>query len=79
MIEFNPLYDSIETVKAIRATALSNLASGIVITEFISEGNQIKGVVAGKTEEILLATERYLDLYYGELITETNPNFYIYG
>lgn len=75
MLEFNILYDSVDTVKAIRAQAMTNLATGVTITEFISEGNQFKGVIAAPTHEILRATERFLDEYYGELITETQPNF----
>jgi hypothetical protein len=78
MIEFNPLYDSYDTVIAIRTTAMNNLAAGIIITEFASEGTQFKGVLVGDTMEILLATERYLDQYNGDLITETRPNFNTY-
>jgi len=72
---FNILYDSPDTVKSIRAKALDNLVAGIVITEFASEGNQFRGVAAMPTKEVLIATERFLDEFYGELITETTPNF----
>jgi len=75
---FNILYDTLESIQQIRATALANMQAGVVITEFIREGNQFKGVQAADTKEVLLATERYLDEYYGELITETQPNFLDY-
>ena len=78
MLEFNINYDDLETVKAIRATAMANLQSGVTITEFASEGTQFKGVMTFNTFEVLRATERYLDEYYGELITETRPNFLTY-
>jgi hypothetical protein len=73
---FNIKYDALDTIKKIRATALANLAAGVVITEFISEGNQFQGVITAPTGDVLLATELYLDEFYGELITETTPNFY---
>ena len=74
----NVEYDSVDTIRQIRATALANLAAGIVITQFISEGTQITGIACAPTKEVLLATERFLDEYNGELITETTPNFYNY-
>ena len=73
---FNVLYDPLETIKKIRATALANIAAGVTITEFISEGNQFQGLISAPTQDVLLATERYLDEFYGELITETAPNFF---
>ena len=75
MIQFNPLYDSPDTIKQIRATALANLVAGVIVTEFISEGSQFQGVVAAKTDELLLATEIFLDEWNGNLVTETQPNF----
>lgn len=72
---FNPDYDSVDTVKAIRAMALTNLASGITVTEFTSEGTSFKGSIQMDTKELLLATERFLDEYSDNLITETRPNF----
>lgn len=73
---FNVQYDDLATIQAIRKTALANLVAGITITEFVSEGTQFKGqVTAADTRAVLLATERYLDEYQGELITETTPNF----
>ena len=75
MIAFDKRYDSVETIKKIRAKALDNLSNGILITEFNSEGTLIKGFAPCKTDELLLATEIFLDDYYGELVTETTPNF----
>lgn len=72
---FDIRYDSYETVRKIRAKALENLADGIVLTEWASEGSAFKGVLAHNTKDLLLATERYLDEYHGQLITQTVPNF----
>lgn len=73
---FNVQYDSVDLIKQIRATALANLAAGIVLTQFTSEGTTFNGVATAPTQQVLIATERFLDEYYGELITETTPNFY---
>jgi hypothetical protein len=78
MLQFNVLYDDVATVKAIRATALANLQAGIVLTQFVSEGTQLTGVMAAPTVEVLIATERFLDEYYEQLIVETVPNFFTY-
>jgi len=78
MLQFNVLYDDVATVKAIRATALANLQAGIVLTQFVSEGTQITGVMSAPTVEVLIATERFLDEYYEQLIVETVPNFFTY-
>jgi hypothetical protein len=75
MIDFNILYDDVDTIRAIRATALANLSQGILITQWASEGSTFQGVANCNTAELLLATERYLDEYNGNLITETRPNF----
>lgn len=76
---FDIRYDDFETVKQIRAKALANLAAGLLITEFASEGTSFKGISHGvNTKELLLATERYFDEYNNELITETTPNFNSY-
>jgi hypothetical protein len=72
---FDVKYDSYETVRKIRAKALENLANGVVLTEWNSEGSSFKGVVNYDTKELLLATERFLDEYNGNLVTETVPNF----
>ena len=76
MLEFNPRYDDLNTVKAIRAKAMANLVAGITITSFVSEGSQFIGKQSADTKDILIATERYLDQYYGELVTQTAPNFF---
>lgn len=72
---FNVKYDDVKLIKTIRATALANLASGVVITTWSSEGSTFSGQVSGDTKEVLLATEAYLDEYNSELVTETRPNF----
>lgn len=72
---FDVKYDSYEVVRKIRAKALENLAAGIVLTEWSSEGSAFKGIVTYNTKEVLLATERFLDEYHNRLVTETVPNF----
>jgi hypothetical protein len=76
---YNILYDDPNVIKQIRATILLNQAAGVTLTEFISEGTQFQGLSSFESwEAALYATERFLDEYYGQLITETAPNFNTY-
>ena len=72
---FNVKYDDIKVIKAIRAKALRNLTTGVVITNWSSEGSTFSGQVSANTKEVLIATEQFLDEYYSEHVTQTRPNF----
>lgn len=74
MIEFDPLYDDLKVIRNIRNVCLTNMAAGITITKFSSEGTTFEGDGID-TMELFNATTRYLDLYNDNIITETAPNF----
>ena len=73
---FNILYDDPAVIKQIRATALANMAAGVTLTQWVAEGKQFQGVLSFESwDEVMYATERFLDEYYNQLVTETAPNF----
>lgn len=72
---FDIRYDDVKVIKAIRAKALANATSGVVITNWSGEGQTYSGQVVADTETVLRETLRFLDEYYGNRITQTSPNF----
>ena len=62
-------------VQKLQAKVQCDMLAGVQLTEFISEGTQLRGLAAYTIEEILRAIEIYWDERNGEYITETQTDY----